>query len=243
MNRKHAIITEALPHRPSSYTLYIITLLLAALMLGACRDSGRTTPSEPNQPEKPRTTEVREINLFDGKTLGQWKITDFGGQGKVYVKDGSIFLERGNDMTGVTWSGPLFRSDYEISLEAQRVDGYDFFCGLTFPVDTNSCSLILGGWGGSVCGLSSLDFYDASENETTRLIDFKTGQWYKVRLRVIPDKIQAWLDDENIVDVNTAGRYIDIRPEVELAKPLGISTWCTTGAIRNIRMRKLPQKP
>ena len=243
MNRKQVIITDTLTHCPSGHTLYIVTLLLAALLLGACRDSGRPAPAEPNKPEKPGTSEAREIDLFDGKTLGQWKITDFGGQGKVYVKDGSIFLERGNDMTGVTWSGPLFRSDYEISLEAQRVDGYDFFCGLTFPIDTNSCSLILGGWGGSVCGLSSLDFYDASENETTRLVDFKTGQWYKVRLRVIPDRVQAWLDDEMIVDANTAGRYIDVRPEVELAKPLGISTWCTTGAVRNIRMRKLSQKP
>jgi len=177
----------------------------------------------------------RQVSLFDGKTLGQWKITDFGGQGEVYVKDGSMFLEMGNDLTGVTWAGPVVKMNYEISLEAMRVTGSDFFCGLTFPVDANCCSLILGGWGGSVCGISSLDYYDAANNETTRIIDFEKGRWYKVRLRVTPGKIEAWVDEEKIVDVKIAGRIIDTRIEVELSKPLGIATWQTTGAIRNIQ--------
>jgi hypothetical protein len=180
-----------------------------------------------------------EISLFDGETLGQWTITDFGGQGEVYAKDGSLFLEMGSDLTGITWKGQVVRMNYEISLQAMRVAGSDFFCGLTFPVDANCCSLILGGWGGSVCGISSLDYNDASENQTTRIINFEDGRWYHVRVRVTPGKIEAWLDEEKIVDVETAGRIIDTRLEVELSKPLGIATWRTTGAIRNIQLRKL----
>jgi hypothetical protein len=199
-------------------------LLLGVLMLGGCHAR-------------------REISLFDGKTLGRWKITDFGGQGDVYVKDGSIFLERGNDMTGVNWAGPVVRMDYEITLEAMRVAGSDFFCGLTFPVGDNPCSLILGGWGGEVCGLSSIDYYDAADNETTQIISFENGQWYSVRLRVTPNKIEAWLDDEELVNIETTGRKIDIRPEVDLSQPLGIATWCTTGAVRNIELRTLPDQP
>ena len=135
--------------------------------------SKEQTKTEPNVSEEIITT---EMSLFDGKSLGQWAITDFGGQGEVYVKDGAIYMEMGNDMTGINWKGPLIRMNYEITLEAMRVEGPDFFCGLTFPVGDKPCSLILGGWGGQVCGLSSLDYFDASQNETTKFIKFNKGR-------------------------------------------------------------------
>lgn len=207
-----------------SYTissrLYLMLLLLSILVTGGCHTQ-------------------QEMSLFDGKTLGHWEITDFGGQGDVYVKDGSIFLEMGNYITGITWTGPLVRTNYEISLDAMRVVGSDFFCGLTFPVGDRPCTLILGGWGGQLCGLSSIDNFDASENETTQFIPFENGQWYHVNLRVMPDRIEAWLDNQEIVNIDTTNRDIDIRIEVELSQPLGIATWMTTGAVRNISLRKL----
>ena len=236
-----------------------ILLLLAVLALGSCRRSSPSAPpNEPNvsREQAPTETDVpqelpktepnvskempqMEISLFDGKSLGQWAVTDFGGQGDVYVKDGAIYLEMGNDMTGVNWTGPLVRMNYEITLEAMRVSGSDFFCGLTFPVAENPCSLILGGWGGGVCGLSNIDYYDAANNETTKFISFEGNKWYRVRLRVTPDRIQAWLDDEELVNIETTGRKIDIRAEVDLSQPLGIATWQTAGAIRNIRMKPI----
>jgi hypothetical protein len=227
--------------------------------LGSCRRSSPSAPpNEPNVSREQAPTETgvsqelpktepnvtkempqTEISLFDGKSLGQWKITDFGGQGDVYVKDGAIYLEMGNDLTGVNWTGPVVRMNYEITLEAMRVSGSDFFCGLTFPVSENPCSLILGGWGGGVCGLSNIDYYDAANNETTKFISFEENKWYRVRLRVTPDRIEAWLDDEELVNIDITGRKIDIRAEVDLSQPLGIATWQTTGAIRNIRLRRL----
>ncbi|MHC4543659.1 MAG: 3-keto-disaccharide hydrolase [Planctomycetota bacterium] len=220
-------------------TLYTIFLLFV-LMLGACCDSGDPIPpNELNETAVDESLQPSETSLFDGKNLGLWNITDFGGQGDVYVKDGSIIMEMGNDMTGITWAGPVVKMNYEITLDAKRVTGSDFFCGLTFPVGENPCSLILGGWGGEVCGLSNIDYYDAANNETTRIIQFEQGKWYHVRLRVTPTKIEAWVDDEKIVDIETTGRKIDIRPEVDLAKPLGISTWQTAGAVRNIHLKKL----
>jgi hypothetical protein len=182
----------------------------------------------------------REISLFDGKTLGQWKATDFGGQGEVSVKDGAIHMAMGSYMTGITWTGPVIRMNYEITLEAMRVEGSDFFCGLTFPVGEKPCTLVLGGWGGSLCGLSSIDHFDASENSTTRMIGFENGKWYRVRLRVVPNRIQAWLNDEDLVDADITDKNIDIRIEVEESKPLGIATWNTAGAVRNIKLKKLP---
>ena len=177
--------------------------------------------------------------LFDGKTLAGWKVPVFGGDGKVYVKGGAIHMETGQECTGVTYTHPPARDNYEIDLEAMRVDGSDFFCGLTFPVGKDPMTLILGGWGGSLVGLSCLNYGDASENETTQEIQFDNGRWYRIRVRVTKLNIQVWLDEKKIIDVDRAGKKITIRPEVDLSVPLGIATWKTHGAARNIRMRTL----
>ena len=120
-----------------------------------------------------------------------------------------------------------------------RVDGVDFFCALTFPVADSHCTLVVGGWAGSVVGLSSIDGRDASENETTRYMAFKDNQWYRIRVRVAKERIQAWIDDERVVDQAISGRRLDTRIEVELSKPLGVCAWETRAALRNIRIRRL----
>ena len=176
--------------------------------------------------------------LFDGKSLKGWSITDFAGHGEVKTEGDSIILEEGV-MTGITWTNDLPKMNYEISLEAMRVEGSDFFCGLTFPVGTNPCSLIVGGWGGGVVGLSSLDGEDAANNETTKVVQFVKKRWYKIRLQVEPERIQAWIDGEKYVDVVTTDRRISIRAEVEPSRPLGIASWSTRAALRNIQLRKL----
>ena len=179
-------------------------------------------------------------SLFDGKTLGNWKATDFGGQGESKVEDGKLLLTHGESLTGVTWQGePPVRMNYEIELDAMRVDGSDFFCGLTFPVNKTYASLIVGGWGGGLCGISNLDDNDAANNETTKIREFKNGQWYHIRLRVEPEKLEAWIGDQQIVDVNTKDRKINVRFEVEPSQPLGLASYQSTAAIKNIRYRKL----
>jgi hypothetical protein len=195
-------------------------------------------PAARSQAVKPAAAET-EQSLFDGKSLKGWKATSFGGEGRVYVEGGRLILEMGNNLTGITWDGgELPRIDYEISLEAMKVDGNDFFCGLTFPVADSFCSLIVGGWAGSVVGLSSLDGLDASENDTTRSMQFEQGRWYRIRVRVSPKKIEAWIDNDKVVDADTAGRRVGIRPEMEPSEPLGIATWITTAALRKIEIRR-----
>lgn len=178
--------------------------------------------------------------LFDGKTLEGWRETGFAGHGEVEVKDGQIVIGLGEMLSGVNWTNPLPRMDYELSLEAMKLTGSDFFCGLTFPVNTNCCTLILGGWGGALVGISSLDHQDASDNETTQFIKFDNKKWYRVRVKVTKKKLEAWLDDQQIIKVETAGRKIDMRPgDIELSQPLGLATYQTSSAIRNIRLRRL----
>jgi hypothetical protein len=155
------------------------------------------------------------------------------------VENGAIILETGNDLTGVTWAGPtLPTTNYELALEAMRVSGNDFFAGITFPVADSFCSLILGGWGGTVVGLSSIDGEDASENETTQSVAFESGRWYDVRIRVTTSKIEAWLDGRQIIKQDLAGRKIDTRIEVDLSQPLGVASWRTKSALRDVRLRR-----
>ena len=178
--------------------------------------------------------------LFDGKTLSNWQSTKFGGEGAVKVENGQIVLEAGTTLSGITWSGPeLPTTNYEIALQAMRVEGRDFFAGVTFPVADSFCSLILGGWGGTVIGLSSINTEDASQNETSQSMEFELGRWYNVRVRVTPAKIEVWLDDRQIINQDLKGNRISIRIEMEPSRPLGIATWKTKAALRDIRLRRL----
>lgn len=177
--------------------------------------------------------------LFDGLEAGGWKATPFGGEGEVTVVDGHLRIAAGGPLSGVTWKGEFPRQGYELSLEARRVEGEDFFCGLTFPVGDEACSLILGGWGGGTVGLSCIDGADASENATSQYHEFERGRWYDVVVRVTPVRIECLLDGERIIEQPLEGRRVSVRVEVEASRPLGIATYGTTAEVRNIRWRPL----
>lgn len=224
-----------------------IALLTLLISVWTCNPKQAIAESEEvesktNNPDKHAVDKPKWQSLFDGKSLKGWKVTKFGGEGDVTAKEGVLTIEMGTPLSGVTYTKKPLTMNYEIELEAQRVMGSDFFCGLTFPVGKESCSLILGGWGGGLVGISSLDGLDASENDTTGYHTFEDKKWYKVRVRVLPNQILAWLDDKEIVNISTEDRRISVRIEVELAKPLGLSTFQTTGAFRNIRVRPLSKK-
>jgi hypothetical protein len=184
--------------------------------------------------------------LFDGTTLTNWQTTKFSGDGGVTVENGQVILGTGRPLTGITWSGAeLPTTNYEIALQAMRVEGRDFFAGVTFPVADSFCSLILGGWGGTVIGLSSINGVDASENETSQSMDFESGRWYSIRIRVTTDKIEAWLDDRQIISQDLKGNKITTRGEVDPSQPLGVASYRTKAALRDFKLRKLSpvQKP
>ncbi len=227
-------------------------LLLSLLWLAGCgTEKPGVTPEKTPAPPAPvalkPTPAPPRVNhwtsdwtpLFDGKTLTNWAVTDFVAHGPVTVQEGEIKIEMSDELSGITWTnGTLPKSDYEVSLDAVKLAGSDFFCGLTFPVADSSCSLILGGWGGGIVGLSSLDDQDASENETSHSMYFETGHWYHVLLRVTAAKIEAWLDGKKIIDASIAGRKVSLRPgSIYLSAPLGVATYETTAGVKNIQLR------
>jgi hypothetical protein len=177
-------------------------------------------------------------DLFDGQTLKGWAETHFSGRGEVQVQEGLVLAKMGDPFTGLNFTNDFPKINYELALDAARVEGSDFFCALTVPVNDSFCSLIVGGWGGALVGISSLDGMDASENETSKYVTFQQRKWYRIRLRVTSDRIEGWIDQEKLIDVVTTGRKISLRPgEIEESKPFGIACWQTTAAWRNIKVR------
>jgi hypothetical protein len=143
-------------------------------------------------------------------------------------------------MTGVNYTNPLPTMNYEINYDACRIAGSDFFATVTFPVGDSHTSLVVGGWGGGLVGISSVDGMDASENDTTKVMNFDNGKWYHITVAVRKNKIEAWIDDVQVVNLDTRDKKITVRPgEIESSIPFGFATWASGGALKNITLRKL----
>jgi hypothetical protein len=214
-------------------TRFASNLALASLLLVAA------TSLVAAEPEKALAGE----SLFDGRSLAGWTVTEFGGEGEVTVADGKIVLPMGQPLTGITIKdgSKLPTDNYELSLSAMKRKGDDFFCGLTFPVRESHASFVVGGWGGGVVGLSSINDLDASENETTQYEKFDRDRWYKIRVRVAGGKVECWIDDTQYVDVELKDKKIATRIEVDPSKPLGICCFNVEAAVKDIRLTRLPK--
>ncbi|HWQ54333.1 MAG TPA: DUF1080 domain-containing protein, partial [Bryobacteraceae bacterium] len=158
---------------------------------------------------QPKTGEWQP--MFDGKSLEGWRETPFRGRGPVRVEKGIIVLGPGKPLAGINWKGTFPKSNYEVRFEAARLEGGDFFASLTFPVGDSFCTWVTGGWGGDIVGLSSLDGWDASENQTRAYYNFEKGRWYALRLQVTPERISAWIDEKRVIDIGIEGKYVALR--------------------------------
>lgn len=191
-------------------------------------------PSNPSEPalvtqsnaqvgqEDKTESKVKWISLLAKDSLEGWESTNFGGEGSVEIKDGVLMLGRGDPLTGVTSKKKDLPTDkYEMRWKAKRVDGTDFFAGVTFPIGKEHCSFICGGWGGGLVGISSINGNDASENETSSFRDFKNNKWYSFRVRVDSKVLKVWIDEEEVVSLDREGKSFSLRAEVLSSRPLG----------------------
>ena len=190
----------------------------------------------------PAADETKPIVLFDGKGLDGWKKTEFFKSAEVEVKveNGAILLPAGKPMTGITTTRlDLPSTDYELTYEAMRTSGDDFFAAATFSVGKSFITLVNGGWGGSVTGLSSLNGSDASENETNRFVKYQNGTWYKFRVRVTAKVIRVWVDGKELFALDHQETQVGTRIETRANQPLGFATYRSAGAIRGVVVRPL----
>jgi hypothetical protein len=210
-----------------------------ALALAGCSPPAATEKAAPAKPQ----AEPSSTALFNGKDLAGWKVLAddwFDKHGKVYVKDGAIHLDEGDAQTGIVWTRDFPKSNYEVTLEAMRVTGSDFFSGLTFPIGKDGfATWIVGGWGGGLIGLSNVDGANASENQTSTSMSFESNQWYTLRLVVTDERIECWIDQVKRIELERGEHKFAVWANQEPARPFGIVTWHTGGALRNIKLRRL----
>lgn len=200
--------------------------------------------------ESPPPREGAVLKLLQGDQLESFAVVDkMQDHGPVTFQDGVLRLGAGQPMTGVVYKGDtslLPVKDYEISYEARRVSGSDFFAALTFPVrDLKTCAtFVLGGWGGQCVGISCLNYMSADENETTNWFEFEESRWYRIRLQVREDHLKGFIDDKVVFDVSTEDKKISMRfGDIELCQPLGLASYLTVGEVRELQIRPLAAAP
>lgn len=202
-----------------------MTMAIAATV-GACRKQEDKAPTA-------------EVTAPAWKPLtGKWTGTEGG---EVTEENGILSMAYGEQLTAAKWTGDVPKAPFELEYEARRVNGSDFFGAVTFPVRENEfVTFIIGGWGGGLVGISSIDDLDASENETGSSMKFESGKWYRVRLVRSGEKIEAWIDGEKVVDVDTSGRKLSLRPgPINACMPFGFATWQSSGEIRGAKWKSL----
>ncbi len=186
---------------------------------------------------------VSSPELKDAK-LGEWEKTNFGGEGEVSFLEGILKMKAGRPMTGIhlKQKDVFPKENYEIRWKAQRVQGSDFFACLTVPIGDEHCSFICGGWGGGLVGVSSINGNDASENQAATFHNFKNKQWYSFRLRVDAKRLQVWIDDEEVVDVERDGNTFTVRAEVRACRPLGYCVFESDVEVKDWEYRLLSEE-
>jgi hypothetical protein len=186
------------------------------------------------------------VQLFNGKDLSGWKVVEFDDAGKVEVlPDGAVSCTAGKPFSGIAYTNEFPTMSYELKLEAMRVEGSDFFVALTLPIEESFCTVIIGGWGGMVCGISCFNYMSAAENQWTRGIALESNRWYTLRVRVMPNVMQVFLDDKLYharVEYEKSSQF-SLRggSDIDKTKPLGLSSYDTHAKWRNFTLTKITE--
>jgi hypothetical protein len=217
------------------------SLACAALLLAGLASCGPAKPDTASAPKGPVRWELFGKDLAD-----HWKEAEMLNSGGVQQETDGYTLKAGSPMTGIvfpTWEKDgLPLTSYRVTYEAMRVSGKDFFGSLTFPAGSveRCVTFVLGGWGGSQVGISSIDGLDASMNATGSVQKFEDGKWYRIRIEVTAETLSVWLDDRSLARANIAKADLSLRSgEIDRCAPFGFASYSTEGRIRNCTVEVL----
>ncbi|MFT5732141.1 MAG: hypothetical protein ACI8WY_000806 [Planctomycetota bacterium] len=180
--------------------------------------------------------DVPWTTLFDGRSLDGWQAGVFGDSDDPEFTEGGVVLPIGVPLSGITYLGEPPSGRYALEVQATRKYGSDFFLGITFPVRDEHVTLVLGGWGGVVCGLSCIDGEDASSNSTRTYAEFPNGKRQTVLIEVDDQRVRAWVEGTPLIDAALEGRRLGVRPEVQPSLPLGVASFITCTELHSVRV-------
>ncbi|MGQ9563036.1 MAG: family 16 glycoside hydrolase [Thermogutta sp.] len=159
---------------------------------------------------------------FEHHDSGRWQVTD-----EMVVQKGLATNQR------LVFGDPQWE-DYEFTLEAEKTGGEEGFLVL-FRVrdEVNFYWCNLGGWGNQWHQLERGRSGETRWHPIGPRVAGKieTNRWYRIRVRCEGDRIQVWLDDQQVIDFRD--------PEGHRKGAVGIGTWATQARFRNIRVTDL----
>lgn len=126
---------------------------MMGVLVGGMSGCGKKEVPAGQTPSIPEAAPAVAASSSEGwvemQTLGPSKWVAIDGAADLSWNDerGVMRIGVGTDLNGVRWTGPMPTVPYVVELEARRMNGSDFLCGLTFPVRSGKecVSLIVGG--------------------------------------------------------------------------------------------------
>src|SRR5512133_3136647 len=143
----------------------------------------------------------KKTNLFNGKDLTGWKIY---GTEKWFVENGLLICESGPDKQYGYLATEKFYKNFDLTLEfLQEADGNS---GVFFRSTIEGVKI--SGWQCEVApkGHDTGGIYESYGRGWLKQIEeekeniLKPGEWNKMRLKVVGDHVQTWLNGKPMVD-------------------------------------------
>jgi len=146
-------------------------------------------------------TPPKKQSLFNGKDLTGWKIY---GTEKWYVEKGDLVCESGPDKKYGYLATEKFYKNFDLTVEfLQEKDGNS---GVFFRSTVEGTTI--SGWQCEIApkGHDTGGIYESYGRGWLKQIEdakeniLKPGEWNKMRLRVVGNKVQTWLNGTSMVD-------------------------------------------
>jgi hypothetical protein len=120
-------------------------------------------------------------------------------RGQVQVERRQIVLGPGGPYTGIAWKEEFPKTNYEVAIEATPIAGRAM-CGIAFPAGDSLCTIRPDDW----------------------RVPFIKGRPYALRLRVTDARVQASVDQEEVLNVPRAAAATSLPARFEALKPFAL---------------------